>query len=82
MAESIIKIDLADYKASVDLMDNFGDSKYPFSGTNSDGERTLTSISRDNITMMTMQHNGWCRTNILNRDGTCKELFEKFKARG
>ena len=76
MADTI-NIDLRDLEASKKLMWEYGDSKMPFFGENSDGEHTITSIFEDHITHITYQHNGWIRTNILYYDGTMEELFDR-----
>ena len=73
----MINFDLSNYEESVKQMDKYGDSKFPFEGENSDGERTLISVFKDKISMITFQHNDWIRTNILHRDGTTEEMFEK-----
>lgn len=59
------------------LMRDFGDSKFPFSGTNEDGEDIDLHISKDSIVCKTYQNNGWIRANYYDEDGICiEEMFE------
>lgn len=73
----MIEFDLSNYDKSVKQMHELGDSKFPFEGENSDGERTLVSVFKDKITMITFQHNDWIRTNTLYEDGVMEEMFER-----
>lgn len=51
------------------LVEEFGDSKFPFSGINEDGEETLMSISASGIVVDTYQSNGWVRKNYYDANG-------------
>lgn len=51
------------------LMEEYGDSKYPFDGKNEYGEDTEIHIHKDLIIYKTMQSNGWVRVNYFNEDG-------------
>ena len=73
----MIDINLADLEASRELMHEYGDSKFPFWGENSDGEHTMISIFNDRIVMVTYQHNDWIRNDTLYYDGTLEETFER-----
>ena len=53
----------------VELMRLYGDSKFPFSGVNEDGERVLVSINPDSIIVNTYQSNGWVRVNYYDESG-------------
>lgn len=58
------------------LMDELGDSKTMFPGTNELGERIFISIAHDNIVVVTLQQNGWIRRNTYWRDGSREESFD------
>ena len=66
-----------DLKSMIDLMARHEEFKFPLSGVNSDGEKYLVSINKDNITIQTFQHNDWVRENIYYADGTVEELYSK-----
>ena len=51
------------------MMELYGDSTFPFSGTNEDGEDVLVSISKTGIVVSTNQSNGWVRVNYYDQDG-------------
>lgn len=51
------------------LMEEYGDSKYPFFGENEDGERTEIHIAEDSIIYKTYQKNGWVRVNYFDENG-------------
>ena len=74
--ESAIELDPSDLDGMRKLMDEHGDSKFPFSGTNEDMEQVSISIAKDRIDVVTYQDNGWIRRNVYWRDGTREELFE------
>ena len=59
-----------------ELMDEYGDSEFPFSGENENGETILISIFPDKIVLETFQDNGWTRINHYHRDGMIEELYE------
>ena len=58
------------------LMDNYGDSNFPFIGKNEEGEDISISIFHDKIVLVTYQSNKWVRKNLYYRDGTAEEMFE------
>lgn len=72
-----IHFDPADEKAMIALMDEHGDSKTMYPGSNEDGEDVWISIFHDRIVTETHQKNGWVRTNIYHRDGTREELYRR-----
>lgn len=51
------------------LMELYGDSEFPFSGVNENGEEVLVSISKSGIVVRTNQENGWVRVNYYDEDG-------------
>lgn len=71
----MIKFDSQDFKGILALMDEYGESEYPYEGKNTEGERVLISINKDNVTVETFQANGWVRVNSYHRDGTIEETF-------
>ncbi len=79
--KAIFTFDPSDINGMLKLMEQYGDSEMPFAGKNEDGEDILISISKNQITVRTMQRNGWCRKNIYTSyeggDFTAEELFEK-----
>ena len=75
-AESAIEFDSSDLDGMRKLMDEHGDSKFPFSGTNEQMEQISISIAKDRIDVVTYQDNGWIRRNVYWRDGAREELFE------
>ena len=73
----MIEVNFSDRRACLKLMDEHGNSKMPFFGENTEGENVIISINHDNITVDTFQKNGWCRRNVLWRDGMTEELYSK-----
>lgn len=69
-------VDPSDLEGLRKLMDEHGDSEFPFSGRNEQMEEVTISIAKDRIDVVTFQHNGWTRRNVYWRDGTREELFE------
>ena len=72
-----IRIDLSDLKAMREVMDKYHTTETMLVGENTEGETTTTSIFKDKIVVVTYQKNGWSRKNILHRDGSSEELYEK-----
>lgn len=62
------RFDPTDTAGMKSLMQEFGDSKSPFFGTNEHEEDVTISISRTNITVRTHQKNGWDRVNSYTLD--------------
>ena len=58
------------------LMDNYGDSNFPFIGKNENEEDISISIFHDKIVLVTYQNNKLIRKNIYHRDGTVEETFK------
>ena len=75
-ADKLIINDWHDLKHLKELMEEYGDSEYPFFGENENGENIIISIFKDRITVETFQHNGYCRVNHYHPDGTIEELYE------
>lgn len=66
-----------DIQCRRELMAKYGDSKYPFYGSNEHGEAVLISIAKDSIETRTFQANGWLRVNYYGADGSMEgESFE------
>ena len=51
------------------LMERYGDSRFPYSGVNEDGENVLININPDSIIINTFQTNGWVRVNYYDAEG-------------
>ena len=69
-------IDFSNHNQLVDLMDKYEEFPYMLSASNSDGEDQQISINSDNITVSTLQKNGWICVNVYWRDGTREETFD------
>lgn len=60
----------SDINVRKELIRKYGDSHFPFSGTNENGESVLVSIDKERgITVRTEQTNGWVRINYYDKDG-------------
>ncbi len=73
----MIHFDPSDFNGILKLMDEYGDRKTMYPGTNENGEAVYISIFPDRIVVDTHQINDWTRRNIYHRDGTREELYEK-----
>ena len=71
-----IYFDPSDQASMNMLMDEHGDSKTMYPGTNEHGEDVYISIFYDKIVTATTQANGWIRKNIYWRDSTREEMYE------
>lgn len=59
------------------LMEQYGDSIFPFFGTNSEGEDIEIHICKTSIIHKTYQKNGWVRANHFDENGLPSgEIFE------
>ncbi len=76
MESKAINFDPSDLDGMRKLMDEHGDSEFPFDGMNENMEQVSISISTERIDAVTYQHNGWTRRNVYWRDGTREELYE------
>lgn len=73
-----IYFDSKDWNSMEKLMDEYGDSIFPFRCINDQGETVLLSINPDNIVAETFQNNGWVRKNVYYReDHLVEETYEK-----
>ena len=52
-----------------ELIRQYAESEFPFSGKNVDGEDTLVSISALGIVCETFQENGWVRVDYYDANG-------------
>ncbi len=77
MSKDKIKFDPNDLAGMRGLMEKYGNSESPYWGENESGEPVIISIFPDRIAVVTVQENGWCRTNIYYADGTIEETFER-----
>lgn len=77
MNDNSVCIDMSDISSVREAMRTYGDSEMPFFGSNEDGEEQIVSVNRDNVTIVTFQHNGWARTHVVWEDGTSEETFER-----
>ena len=74
-----INFDPADVKGMRELMQRADEFRSMLIGHNYKKERVTLSINDDNITTITYQKNGYARENVYWKDGTCEELFERWK---
>ena len=60
------------------LIEEYGDSQFPFTGENEDGEMVHISIDTEGgIVLNTFQKNGWVRVNYYDKDGIAEgETFD------
>lgn len=72
----MFEVDFNDFEGCLEIMRKYCGSKLPFFGTNADGENVIISVNASNITVQTMQKNGWLRTNVLWEDGTVEERYD------
>ena len=60
-----------------ELMKKYGDSKFPFYGTNKEGEEIEIHIGKTSVIHKTYQKNGWLRANHYDENGLpAGEIFE------
>ena len=60
-----------------ELMEQHGDSRFPFYGKNDEGEDIEIHISKTSIIHKTYQRNGWVRANHYDDQGLpAGEIFE------
>lgn len=60
----------ADIEGRKELIEKYGNSKFPFTGVNEDGEMVNISIDTESgIVLETYQKNGWVRVNYYDKDG-------------
>lgn len=52
-----------------ELMKLYGESTFPYVGTNADGEEVKVSITKTSIVVQTYQSNGWVRVNYYDEEG-------------
>ena len=74
--EKQIRFDPTDLEGMIAIMDEHGDSKTMYPGTNENGEDVFISIFPERIVVSTMQSNGWNRINTYYRDGSSDETFD------
>ena len=70
------RIDPDDLDSMIRIMDEYGESRFPYSGKNEAGEDILASVFQDKVVVSTNQENGWVRVNAYWRDGTREEYFD------
>lgn len=66
---NVATTNFGDPKCRRELMAQYGDSKFPYYGSNEEGESVLVSIAKDSIVTRTFQHNGWVRVNYYDANG-------------
>lgn len=71
-----LNFDPYDSAGMKEIMQQHGDSEFPFYGENEQGEAVSISVFHDKIIVVTEQTNGWRRKNIYHEDGTTEELFD------
>ena len=77
MDEINIALNSNNLESMAKLMGKYGDKESLFEGKNQKDEKILISIFSQRIIILTFQTNGWIRKNIIHKDGTKEELFEK-----
>ena len=63
-----IELDPTNRPDLLNIMDKYGDSKYPYYGQNINGEDTEMHISKNQIILVTYQHNKHVRKNVYTND--------------
>lgn len=59
------------------LMEQYGDSKFPYHGINEDGEDIEIHICKSSVVHKTYQNNGWLRVNYYDKNGLPNgEMFD------
>lgn len=61
----VIRFDPNDWDSILKIMDEHGDSKTMYPGTNEKGEEVWISPFPDNVVVKTFQKNGWVRQYLL-----------------
>ena len=51
------------------LMEEYGNSEFPYHGENTEGEEIEIHICKDSIVYKTYQQNSWIRVNYYDEDG-------------
>lgn len=74
--ETIVVENWGDFKYLRELMDKYGETKFPFFGNNQNDEDVEIHICPDTITLITYQSNHWIRKNVYYRDGSSEELYQ------
>lgn len=59
-----IIFDPHDWRGIRELCKRHNEFKTPWAGKNEEGESVQISVNKDNITVETLQSNGWFRTNV------------------
>ena len=76
-----INFDPTDYAGMEKIIKQYGGIKYAFFGRNDNDEDVIISVNKDSISTITLQKNGWIRTNRYtdNFDGTwmLEEEYQK-----
>ena len=72
-----IEFNTNDLSKMISIMKHYKEFPMPLSGKNEVGENLIISINKDNITVQTLQNNGWVRTNVYYDDGVIEELYER-----
>lgn len=72
----MLEINFSNLSSMRSLMEKYGNSEFPFSGKNNEGEMVEISIFHDFITVKTYQSNGWVRLDSFWKDGTTEQTFD------
>lgn len=72
----MLEINFSNLSSMCSLMEKYGDSEFPFSGENEEGEMVEISIFPDRIVSKIYQSNGWVRLDTLWEDGTIEQTFD------
>lgn len=59
------------------FIEAYKDRRLPMTGVNESGENVIVSVSSDNVSVRTLQNNGWARLNVYWLDGTVEESYER-----
>lgn len=69
MKDNKIFFDNNNPKLIRNLMEKYGDSKFPFYGKNENGEDIEIHIGKTDVIYKTYQNNGWIRVNYYDENG-------------
>lgn len=72
-----LTIDTSNVAGMHKLMKLYGKDNSVFTGSNDDGENTITSIHADRIVIKTLQPNNWIRVNTYYDDETMEETYTR-----
>ncbi len=72
-----VAFDPQNWKEITELIKRHEEFSEPWTGKNEEGETMQISVNKDNITVLTYQHNNWIRENVYHEDGTVEEMYHR-----